>query len=118
DLGALAVGLESEWSGHASGPHARFAGVRTFTLLGMLSGLSGWLWVEHFEVLGAILLSGAAGLVIAAYVASSRQNVEATTEVASLVVLAAGVAAGLGAWELSGGTIAVTTLALRGEFPI
>jgi uncharacterized membrane protein (DUF4010 family) len=111
-LGGLAVGLEREWSGHASGPHARFAGVRTFTLLGMLSGISGWLWSEHFEVLGAILLSGAAGLVVAAYVAASRHEVEATTEVASLVVLAAGVAAGLGRWELAGGTIAVTTLLL------
>jgi uncharacterized membrane protein (DUF4010 family) len=78
----------------------------------MLSGVSGWLWSEHFEVLGTILLSGAAGLVIAAYVAASRHMVEATTEVASLVVLAAGVAAGLGAWELAGGTIAVTTLLL------
>jgi uncharacterized membrane protein (DUF4010 family) len=48
--------------------------------------------------------------VVAAYVAAARHQVEATTEVASLVVLAAGVAAGLGAWELAGGTIAVTTL--------
>ena len=111
-VGGLAVGLEREWSGHASGPRARFAGVRTFTLLGMLSGLSGWLWVGDFEVLGAILLAGAAGLVIVAYLAASRREVEATTEVASLVVLAAGVAAGLGAWELAGGTIAVTTLLL------
>jgi len=111
-VGGLAVGLEREWSGHASGPHARFAGVRTFTLLGILSGISGWLWADHFEIPAAILLSGAAGLVVAAYVAAARHQVEATTEVASLVVLAAGVAAGLGAWELAGGTIAVTTLLL------
>jgi len=111
-LGGLAVGLEREWSGHASGPHARFAGVRTFTLLGILSGLSGWLWIEHFEVLAAVLLSGAAGLVVAAYVAASRHEVEATTEVAALVVLAAGLAAGLGSWALAGGTIAVMTLLL------
>jgi uncharacterized membrane protein (DUF4010 family) len=111
-LGGLAVGLEREWSGHASGPHARFAGVRTFTLLGILSGLSGWLWIEHFEVLAAVLLSGAAGLVVAAYVAASRHEVEATTEVAALVVLAAGLAAGVGSWALAGGTIAVMTLLL------
>lgn len=35
-LGGAAVGLEREWSGHASGPEAHFAGIRTFTLLGGL----------------------------------------------------------------------------------
>jgi uncharacterized membrane protein (DUF4010 family) len=111
-LGGLAVGLEREWSGHATGPNARFAGVRTMTLLGILSGISGFLWTSHFEALAAILLAAAAALVIAAYVASSRHEVEATTEVASLVVLAAGLAAGIGSWALAGGTIAVTTLLL------
>jgi uncharacterized membrane protein YhiD involved in acid resistance len=40
-LGGLAVGLERQWSGHATGPRARFAGIRTLTLLGGLSGLAG-----------------------------------------------------------------------------
>ena len=43
-IGGAAVGVERQWSGHASGPAARFAGVRTFTLLGALAGLSGLLW--------------------------------------------------------------------------
>ena len=34
-LGGAAVGLERQWSGHADGPGARFAGIRTFTLLGI-----------------------------------------------------------------------------------
>src|SRR5512144_918968 len=42
-LAGLAVGIEREWSGHATGPAARFAGVRTFLLLGVLGGLAGWL---------------------------------------------------------------------------
>ena len=33
-MGGAAVGLEREWSGHAGGAEARFAGIRTFTLLG------------------------------------------------------------------------------------
>ena len=111
-LGGLAVGLEREWSGHATGPNARFAGVRTFTLLGILSGIAGWLWINHFEVLSAILLSGAAALVVVAYAAAARHQVEGTTEVASLIVLAAGLAAGIGSWALAGGIIAVTTLLL------
>ena len=35
-LVGLAAGLEREWSGHASGPDARFAGLRTFCLVGLL----------------------------------------------------------------------------------
>jgi uncharacterized membrane protein (DUF4010 family) len=111
-LGGLAVGLEREWSGHASGPGARFAGVRTFTLLGILSGLAGWLWIKESQALAVVLMSGAVALVVAAYVAASRREADATTEVASMVVLASGLAAGIGYWALAGGSIAVTTLLL------
>ena len=41
-LAGTAVGIERERSGHTTGPHARFAGVRTFFLLGVLGGLAGW----------------------------------------------------------------------------
>jgi len=111
-LGGLAVGLERQRSGHASGPGARFGGVRTFTLLGMLSGMAGWLWTQRSEALAAVLLAGAAGLVVFGYAAASRRDPDATTEVAALVVLAAGTAAGIGYWALAGGAIAITTLLL------
>ena len=45
-VAGLAVGVEREWSGHATGPEARFAGVRTFFLLGLLGGLAGVLGVD------------------------------------------------------------------------
>ena len=32
-LGGAAVGLEREWLGHASGPEAHFAGIRTLHLI-------------------------------------------------------------------------------------
>src|SRR5688572_4642408 len=111
-LGGLAVGLEREWSGHASGPGARFAGIRTFTLLGLLAGFAGWLWTEQFQSLAVVLMAGTVALVVAAYVAVSRRDTDATTEVAALVVLASGVVAGIGYWALAGGSIAVTTLLL------
>jgi uncharacterized membrane protein (DUF4010 family) len=57
-------------------------------------------------------MSGAVALVVAAYVAASRREADATTEVASMVVLASGLAAGIGYWALAGGSIAVTTLLL------
>jgi uncharacterized membrane protein (DUF4010 family) len=111
-LGGAAIGVERQWSGHASGPQARFAGVRTFTLLGGLAGTAGWLWSLGATMLAVVLLAGAAGLVIAAYVAASRTDVDGTTEVAAFIVLAAGVAAGMGRLALASGLIATTSLLL------
>src|SRR5687767_7033250 len=111
-LGGAAVGLERQWSGHAEGPGARFAGIRTFTMLGAVAGLSGWLWTADVTAPAAILLAGAVALVAAAYAAGSRQDIEGTTEVAALVVLAAGLLAGMGSVRLASGIIALLTLLL------
>ncbi|MEW6321983.1 MAG: MgtC/SapB family protein [Acidobacteriota bacterium] len=111
-LGGAAIGAERQWSGHASGPEARFAGLRTFTMLGGLAGLAGRMWVAGATTLAAILLAAAGAVVVAAYVAASRREIDGTTEVAALVVLTAGVAAGLGETRLASGVIAVTALLL------
>jgi uncharacterized membrane protein (DUF4010 family) len=111
-LGGAAIGLERQWSGHASGPTARIGGIRTFTLLGGLGGTAGWLWTLGAAPLAAVLLAGAVGLVIAGYVAISGRDVEGTTEVAALVTVAAGTLAGLGYLALTSGVIAVTALLL------
>ena len=111
-LGGMAVGLERQWSGHADGPAARFAGIRTFTMMGAVAGLSGWLWTAGLTIPAAILLAGAVSVVVAAYVAASHQDVDATTEVAAMVVLAAGTLAGAGSIPLASGIIALTCLLL------
>ncbi len=111
-LGGAAVGVERQWSGHASGPHARFAGVRTFTMLGAVAGIAGLVWHEGGTVLATVLLAAAAALVVAGYVAASRREADGTTEVAALIVLAAGVLAGSGRLQLASGIIAITTLLL------
>jgi uncharacterized membrane protein (DUF4010 family) len=114
-LSGLAVGLEREWSGHASGPLARFAGLRTFLLIGGLGGVSGWLADSGSTAAATVLLAAASALIVAAYVVAARpggHTVEATTEVAALLVLALGVLAGLGFLELASGATAVMVLAL------
>lgn len=111
-LGGAAVGLERQWSGHAVGPEARFAGIRTFTMLGALGGFSGWLWNAGVTVPSAILLAGAVAVIAAAYAAGSRRDIEGTTEVAALVVLAAGLLAGMGSVRLASAVIALVTLLL------
>lgn len=111
-LGGAAVGVEREWSGHASGPASHFAGIRTFTLLGGLSGAAGWLWASDFRALATVIVAGAIGLIISGYVAASRRDTDATTEVAALIVVTAGVLAGTGFWMLSSGMIAITAILL------
>jgi uncharacterized membrane protein (DUF4010 family) len=111
-LGGTAVGLERQWSGHADGPAARFAGIRTFTMLGAVAGLSGWLWTAGMTAPAAILLAGAVTVTAAAYIAGSRRDVDGTTEVAALVVLSAGVLAGMGSVRPASAIIALLTLLL------
>jgi len=111
-LCGTAVGVEREWSGHATGPLARIGGIRTFTLLGALAGMAGWMWSRGDSALGAVLLAGGVALVVAGYTAISRRDVEGTTEVAALVTLGAGALAGLGFLPLASGIIAVTSLVL------
>ena len=111
-LGGAAVGVERQWSGHAGGPSARFAGLRTFTMLGAVSGLSGLLWAGGVTAPAAILFAGAVAIVAAGYLAASRVDTDGTTEVAALVVLAAGLLAGLGFVKLSSGIAALVTLVL------
>ena len=111
-LGGAAVGMERQWSGHADGPRSRFAGIRTFTLLGGLAGIAGWLWTSGYPVAAAVILSGAVALIVAGYIAASRQDPEATTEAAALIVVAAGVLSGIGSWTLGSGIIVVTAILL------
>lgn len=114
-LAGLAVGIERQWSGHASGPGARFAGARTMLLLGLLGGLAGWLFGGDLMLPGALLLAAGAGLTMAAYVMAARggtANVDGTTEVAALMVLAVGTVAGLGFPLLTSAIVSVMVLAL------
>ncbi len=111
-LGGTAIGFERQWSGHADGPDARFAGIRTFTMLGALGGVCGWLWSEQATVLAAILLSGVVAFTVGAYIAASRRDIDGTTEAAALIVVAAGVLAGMGSMRVASGIIAVLSVVL------
>ena len=111
-LGGMAVGIERQWSGKADGPAARFAGLRTFTLLGLTAGLSGWLWTVGLTGPAIVLLAGVGALVVVAYLAASRRDIDGTTEVAAFVVLAAGVLAGAGYLQVASAIIALTLILL------
>ncbi len=98
-LVGLAVGLEREWSGHTSGPDARFAGIRTFAFLGTIGGFAGWFARADQLALAVAVAAGAMVFVVAAFMAAMRRDgttADSTTEVAALLVIVIGITAGLG----------------------
>lgn len=111
-LGGAAVGVERQRSGHATGPEARLGGVRTFTLLGTLAGIAGLLTATGYAPAAGLLIAGALALIVAGYVRASKIDIDATTEVAALVVLAAGLLGGLGELRFSAAMTTMTVLLL------
>jgi len=112
----LAVGIEREWSGRTTGPDARFAGARTFLLLGLLGGTAGWLAQLAMVPLAAALLAGGAALAVVAYALAARRgaaSVDGTTEAAAILVLGLGALAGLGELRLATGATVVVVIALK-----
>lgn len=111
----LVVGTEREWSGPAAGPGRRYAGLRTFLLLGILGGVAGLLIGEDAMIPGSILLAGGAAFNVVAYaraVRGAQAPRDGTTEAAGLVVLALATLAGLGFLLIAAGAGAVVVFAL------
>ena len=112
----LAVGLEREWSGHADGPDARFAGLRTFLLLGLLGGTAGLLANENHEIIATLIAAGGVAFSIAAYVIAVRapgSSRDGTTEVAAILVVSLGVLACAVSWLLAAAAGSLVVLALN-----
>jgi len=111
----LGVGTEREWSGHRRGPDGRFAGIRTFLLLGLLGGSAGLFLAQGYEFLAAALLLGGAALSVSAYVVATRRSTastDGTTEAAALTVVALAAMAGAGSLLLAAGAGSIMVLAL------
>jgi uncharacterized membrane protein (DUF4010 family) len=111
----LAVGLERQWSGHATGPLARFAGLRTFLLLGLLGGGAGVLLDLGHAAVAAAIVAVTGLFAVVAYVMAVRRpeaSADGTTEAAALVVLALGALSGIGFLGLAAGAGALTVFAL------
>lgn len=114
-LVGLAVGTEREWSQHGSPARRRFAGIRTFLLLGLLGGMAGILSDSGHAVAGGVLLASGAGFVVMAYWMATQgpaHSLDGTTEAAALVVLGLAFLAGLGSLALAGGSVVVVVVVL------
>jgi uncharacterized membrane protein (DUF4010 family) len=116
----LLIGIERGWKLRRVAPGERVAGVRTFTLLGLLGGLAGLIALQQGNSLvsGAFVAAGASILVIG-YFGRSGGGVrpDATTAIAALVTLALGFVAGSGrpALAVAGASLVTLILALRSE---
>jgi uncharacterized membrane protein (DUF4010 family) len=112
----LAAGLEREWSGHTSGPDARFAGLRTFFLLGLLGGIAGVLGENASATIAAALILGGVALCVAGYAMAVRRvgaETDGTTEAAAITIVGLGAVAGTGWTGIAAGAGAVVVLMLR-----
>lgn len=114
-LVGLAVGFERERSGKTTGPDARFAGVRTFFMLGLLGGISGHLLAEGYSAAAVALLAAGGVLSVIAYALAVRRpgtTSDGTTETAALLVLALAALAGMGQRAIAAGTGTLVVAAL------
>ena len=112
----LAFGLERQWSGHASGPKARFAGLRTFLILGLLGGIAGFFAYEGDELIAATMIGAGAMISIVAFVRALRRDpgeVDGTTEAAAILVVALAALAGYGYMLLAVSAGSIVVLALN-----
>jgi uncharacterized membrane protein (DUF4010 family) len=115
----LLIGIERGFSLRREHAGARVAGVRTFTLLGMVAGLAGLIGSRGQALAAGALIAGAAAVLAIGYAhrpgLSTRPD--ATTPIAAMGTLALGFVAGFGnpGLAIAGATIVTLLLALKQE---
>ncbi len=109
----LLVGIERGWSQRESADGARFAGIRTYGLLGLAGGLGGALQAT-FPLLSNLLLVATAALVVLGYWRSTRSQttISGTGSLVGLLTMACGFLAGAGGFALASAAIGVMVLVL------
>jgi uncharacterized membrane protein (DUF4010 family) len=108
---AAAVGVDRQRANSQDEPGA-IGGICTFTLLGTVAGTCGFLIVHQSIALGVVILASAAVVVMLVRLGAGRISRDATTEVATLAVLASGVTAGIGHLSIAAALYAWTVLLL------
>lgn len=113
----LLIGIERGWSGREEDEGDRVAGIRTFSLVGLLGGV--WAELSHFTsdwVLAIIFLSLTA-LIITSYIIDTKEDNDLgiTTEIALLLTFSLGAWAALGyhLYALVVTVIVITLLSLK-----
>lgn len=115
----ILVGVERGWQQRGAHEGMRVAGVRTFSLLGIVAGLAGLLGAQGYAVVASAIVIGAAVIAGLGYWQTMKTNglVDATSPVAAMVTLALGFLGGSGepGLAVAGGAVVTLILALRAE---
>ncbi|TWJ09823.1 MgtC/SapB family protein [Altererythrobacter ishigakiensis] len=115
----LLIGVERGWQLRGAQEGMRVAGVRTFSLLGFVAGLAGFLGASGNQLTASAIVIGAAFVTGLGYWQTMKTEglVDATSPVAAIVTLALGFLGGSGepALAVAGGAVVTLILALRAE---
>jgi uncharacterized membrane protein (DUF4010 family) len=110
----LLIGVERGWQERGAPEGSRVAGVRTYTLIGLLGGVSGLLAEQLGGFTLGLIFIALAGALTAAHILDQRQDTDVgiTSLVASLLTFVLGAMAALGELAASASAAVVTTLLL------
>lgn len=115
----LLIGIERGWKLRKEREGTRVAGVRTFSLLGLLAGVAGLIAAAGYGLAAAAVMGGAAATLVIGYGRrpDGDEKRDATSAIAAFATLALGFAAGIGNPELAiaGASLVTLMLALRAE---
>jgi uncharacterized membrane protein (DUF4010 family) len=115
----LLIGIERGFNLRHVDDGTRVAGVRTFTLLGVLSGIAGLIASQGQALAAGALIAAAAAVLAIGYAhrPDLRTKPDATSPIAAMATLALGFLAGSGnpALAIAGATLVTLVLALRKE---
>lgn len=103
----LLVGMQRGWVLRTQADGSRFAGIRTFALMGLAGGLAGVLY-DHARGPAVTLMAGVCVIVVLGYERASRRNgtISGTSSMVALLTLASGFLVG-GGERLLGTAVAV-----------
>jgi uncharacterized membrane protein (DUF4010 family) len=116
-VSGVLIGIERGWKLKDQKPGTRVAGVRTFSMLGLGSGVAGLIGARGSPFASAAIVLGITALMTLAYAPELRAKRDSTSAVAALATIGIGFLAGSGepALGIASAAVAVAFLALRTE---
>ena len=113
----MLIGIERGWKLKDREPGTRVAGVRTFSMLGLASGIAGLIGMRGLPIVSGGIVLGVVAVIVTAYSRELRSQHDATSAVAAMSTIAIGFLAGSGepALAIACAAVAVALLAMRTE---